>query len=62
MKDDHGSLEQQGVKTGSTIHVFSKQITKDSPEEPITDEQIQKAVLSYHSALGDIAGSSLAVS
>lgn len=60
LKDDHQSLEQQGIKVGSTIHIFPKQIKEDSSEEPLTDDQIQRAVVHYR--LLNIGGSSVAVS
>lgn len=54
-------MAEQGIREGSTIHVFQKQDEEVINDEPITEEQIQKAVNSYRSVIKD-AGNSLAVS
>lgn len=62
LKNDKQSLAEHGIKEGSTIHVFPKQEEEVHFEEPINEDQIQRAVVSYRMIMKDISGSSLAVS
>lgn len=61
LKEDNVSLKQYGVRPNSTIHVFPKETRTNHVSEPLTEEQILKAVLNYQRIM-DLAGNSFAVS
>lgn len=61
LQDDKQSLEQYGVRANSTIHVYQKRPQVEYTSEPATEQQIQKAAMSYRLVFLELAGGSLAV-
>lgn len=63
LQNDSRSLAEQGVRAGSTIHVFAKPEEEVAEEgEPIPEDQIQLAVINYRLIVKELTGTALAVS
>lgn len=45
--DDEQTLAEQGVRTGSTIHVFQKDIDTSDRDMTVTEQDIETAVFAY---------------
>lgn len=62
LQNDTQSLAEQGIKEGSTIHVFPKQEEVIIKHEPVTEADIHRACMGYRAILKEMSGNALVVS